>query len=198
MSEPTSGAPGATAGASVPAGPGTPAPGAPGGPAAAAGPGPGRRGFSAAAQAQLQALLERYPTREAALIPALHIAQREWGGWLPDDAIAAVASALELPVARVYGVVTFYDLLHQHQVGRHRIRICTNLPCMLRGSDEIMETVRQELAVGEDEVTPDGRCSFVHFECLGSCDTAPMMMIDDTYHENLTPERVRRILRELE
>ena len=109
-----------------------------------------------------------------------------------------MASALELPVARVYGVVTFYDLLHQHQVGRHRIRICTNLPCMLRGSDEIMETVRQELAVGEDEVTPDGRCSFVHFECLGSCDTAPMMMIDDTYHENLTPERVRRILRELE
>ncbi len=153
--------------------------------------------WSAAAQAQVKELIARYPTREAALIPALHIAQREWGGWLPDAAIAAVASALELPAAKVYGVVTFYDLLHQHQVGRHRIRICTNLPCMLRGSDEIMETVREELAVGEDEVTPDGRCSFVHFECLGSCDTAPMMMIDDTYHENLTPERVRRILREL-
>jgi len=158
----------------------------------------GQRGFSAAAQAQLRRLLARYPTREAALIPALHIAQREWGGWLPDAAIAAVASELELPAAKVYGVVTFYDLLHQHQVGRHRIRICTNLPCMLRGSDEIMETVRRELAVGEDEVTPDGRCSFIHFECLGSCDTAPMMMIDDTYHENLTPERVRRILRELD
>jgi NADH-quinone oxidoreductase subunit E len=155
-------------------------------------------GWSAAAQAQVKELLARYPTREAALIPALHIAQREWGGWLPDAAIAAVASALELPAARVYGVVTFYDLLHQHQVGRHRIRICTNLPCMLRGSDEIMETVRRELAVGENEVTPDGRCSFVHFECLGSCDTAPMMMVDDTYHENLTPERVRRILRELD
>ena len=155
-------------------------------------------GWSAAAQAQVEELLARYPTREAALIPALHIAQREWGGWLPDAAIAAVASALELPAAKVYGVVTFYDLLHQHQVGRHRIRICTNLPCMLRGSDEIMETVRRELAVGENEVTPDGRCSFVHFECLGSCDTAPMMMIDDTYHENLTPERVRRILRGLD
>jgi NADH-quinone oxidoreductase subunit E len=155
-------------------------------------------GWSAAAQAQVKELLARYPTREAALIPALHIAQREWGGWLPDAAIAAVAGALELPAAKVYGVVTFYDLLHQHQVGRHRIRICTNLPCMLRGSDEIMETVRGELAVGENEVTPDGRCSFVHFECLGSCDTAPMMMVDDTYHENLTPERVRRILRELD
>lgn len=156
-----------------------------------------QQGWSAAAQEQVRQLLARYPTREAALIPALHIAQREWGGWLPDAAIAAVASALELPPARVYGVVTFYDLLHQHQVGRHRIRVCTNLPCMLRGSDEIMETVRAELKVGENEVTPDGRCSFVHFECLGSCDTAPMMMVDDTYHENLTPERVRRILREL-
>jgi NADH-quinone oxidoreductase subunit E len=156
------------------------------------------RGLSAAARSQLQELFKRYPTREAALIPALHIAQREWGGWLPDAAIAAVARELELPEARVYGVVTFYDLLHQHPVGRHRIRVCTNLPCMLRGSDEIMETLRGELGVGENEVTPDGRCSYVHFECLGSCDTAPMMMIDDTYHENLTPESVRRIVGELD
>jgi NADH-quinone oxidoreductase subunit E len=157
-----------------------------------------RRDLSAAGKAQLRELFKRYPTREAALIPALHIAQREWGGWLPDAAIAAVAREIELPEAKVYGVVTFYDLLHQHQVGRHRIRVCTNLPCMLRGSDEIMAAVRQELGVGENEVTQDGRCSFVHFECLGSCDTAPMMMVDDAYHENLTPESVRRILRELE
>ncbi len=155
------------------------------------------RDWSPAARAQLAELLKRYPTREAALIPALHIAQREWGGWLPDAAIAAVARELQLPAAKVYGVVTFYDLLHQHQVGRHRIRVCTNLPCMLRGSDEVMEILHQELGVGENEITPDGRCSFVHFECLGSCDTAPMMMIDDTYHENLTPERVRQILKEL-
>jgi NADH-quinone oxidoreductase E subunit len=161
-------------------------------------PSPDPSSFSPAAQAKLAELLTRYPTREAALIPALHIAQREWGGWLPDAAIAAVARELELPAAKVYGVVTFYDLLHQHQVGRHRIRVCTNLPCMLRGSDEVMEILHQELGVGENEITPDGRCSFVHFECLGSCDTAPMMMIDDTYHENLTPQRVRQILGELE
>lgn len=153
--------------------------------------------FTPAARAELQRLFERYPTREAALIPALHIAQREWGGWLPDAAIAAVAREIELPEAKVYGVVTFYDLLHQHQVGRHRIRVCTNLPCMLRGSDEIMETLREQLGVGENEITADGRCSYVHFECLGSCDTAPMMMIDDTYHENLTPQRVRKIVEEL-
>jgi NADH-quinone oxidoreductase subunit E len=154
--------------------------------------------LSPAAKAEIEALRRRYPTREAVLIPALHIAQREWGGWLPDEAVTAVARELELPEARVYGVVTFYDLLHQKPVGRHRIRVCTNLSCMLRGSREILETVHAELGVGEDEVTPDGRCSYVHFECLGSCDTAPMMMVDDDYHENLTPESVRRILRGLD
>ena len=161
--------------------------------------GPPRRGggFSEAALAEIQALRPRYPTSEALLLPVLHIAQREWGGWLPDEAIAAVAEELELPVAKVYGVVTFYDLYHQKPVGRHRIRVCTNLSCQLRGSDEIMETLRQELGVGEDEITPDGRCSYVHFECLGSCDTAPMMMVDDEYHENLTPNRVRQVLKGL-
>ena len=153
--------------------------------------------LSTAGRAELDALRSRYPTTEAVLIPALHIAQREWGGWLPDEAIEAVAAELDLPPARVYGVVTFYDLFHQHPVGRHRIRVCTNLSCQLRGADEIVELLHQELGVGEDEVTPDGRCSYVHFECLGSCDTAPMMMVDDDYHENLTPQRVRRVLKDL-
>ena len=158
---------------------------------------PAVRSFSQAALDEINALRPRYPTTEALLLPVLHIAQREWGGWLPDEAIAAVAAELELPVAKVYGVVTFYDLYHQKPVGRHRIRVCTNLSCQLRGSDEIMETIHKELGVDEDEVTPDGRCSYVHFECLGSCDTAPMMMVDDDYHENLTPNRVRQILKGL-
>ena len=154
-------------------------------------------GLPPAANAELDMVRKRYPTDEAALLPALHIAQRAWGGWLPDEAIEAVAAELGLPSAKVYGVVTFYDLYHQKPVGRHRIRVCTNLSCQLRGCEEIMETLHQELKVGEDEVTPDGRCSYIHFECLGSCDTAPMMMVDDDYHENLTPERVRQILRGL-
>ena len=146
---------------------------------------------------QIDELRTRYPTTEAVLLPALHLAQKAWGGWLPDEAIAAVAAELNLPVSRVYGVVTFYDLYHQNPVGRHRIRVCTNLSCQLRGSEEIMELLHQELGVEEDEVTPDGRCSYVHFECLGSCDTAPMMMVDETYHENLTPQTVRQVLKGL-
>lgn len=150
-----------------------------------------------AVKAELDEIRKRYPTSEASLLPALHLAQKAWGGWLPDEAIAAVAAELDLPVSKVYGVVTFYDLYHQSPVGRHRIRVCTNLSCELRGSAEIMETLKQELGVGEEEITPDGRCSYVHFECLGSCDTAPMMMVDEEYHENLTPRRVREILQRL-
>lgn len=155
------------------------------------------RPLPAEVKAEIAELLTRYPTSEAVLLPALHLAQHAWGGWLPDEAIAAVAAELNLPVSKVYGVVTFYDLYHQHPVGRHRIRVCTNLSCQLRGSGEIMEALEQELKVGEEEITPDGRCSYVHFECLGSCDTAPMMMVDETYHENLTPQRARDIVRGL-
>ena len=126
-------------------------------------------------------------------MPILHDVQAAFG-CIPREVVPVIAGALNLSRAEVYGVVTFYDLFHQKPVGRHRIRVCTNLPCQLRGSDEIMEALAEELGVGEGEVTADGRCSFIHFECLGSCDTAPMAMIDDTYHENLTPERVREIV----
>ncbi|MGE0639172.1 MAG: NADH-quinone oxidoreductase subunit NuoE [Thermoanaerobaculia bacterium] len=146
---------------------------------------------------EILALRPLYPTLEALTLPALHIAQRASGGWLPESAIAGVAALLELPVARVAGVVSFYDMYHERPVGRHRIRVCTNLSCQLRGAHEIMEALGEELGVAEGEISPDGRCSFVHFECLGSCDTAPMMMVDDDYHENLTPERARQIARNL-
>jgi NADH-quinone oxidoreductase E subunit len=150
------------------------------------------------AKRQIDALRPRYPTTRALLLPALHIAQRVNDGWLPEAAIEAVAEHLGLAPADVLGVVSFYDLYHQKPVGRHRIRVCTNLSCALRGSRQIMAALRQELGVDEDEVTLDGRCSYVHFECLGSCDTAPMMMVDDRYHENLTPRRAREIVRELD
>lgn len=158
----------------------------------------GRPAFPPEARARLEEIKKRYPQTKAALIPALHIAQSIWGGWLPEEAVQAVANELGLPPAEVWGVVSFYDLFHTRPVGRHRLRVCTNLPCQLRGAEEILEVLGEELGVGEDQVTADGKCSYVHFECLGSCDTAPMMMLDDRYEENLTPERVREILEELD
>ncbi|MDI9632218.1 MAG: NAD(P)H-dependent oxidoreductase subunit E [Acidobacteriota bacterium] len=147
---------------------------------------------------EIDALRPRYPTTEALLLPTLHRAQRAAGGWLSPETIVAVADFLELPPAKVAAVVSFYDMFHDHPVGRHRIRLCTNLSCQLRGAEELLEVLGEELGVGEDEVSADGRCSYVQFECLGSCDTAPMMMVDDEYHENLTPERVRQIVRALD
>lgn len=146
---------------------------------------------------EVMALKAHYPTLEALTLPALHVAQRASGGWLPEAAVEGVAALLGLPVARVAGVVSFYDMYHERPVGRHRIRVCTNLSCQLRGSSEILESIGRELGVEAGEVTADGRASFVEFECLGSCDTAPMMMVDDDYHENLTPERARQIVRGL-
>lgn len=163
---------------------------------------PGTADSTASLPADVKTAIDRlrqhYPTQEALLLPALHFAQKHWGGWLPDEAIEAVARELDLAPAKVYGVVTFYDLYHQNPVGRHRIRICTNLSCALRGASEILEVVKQELGVAEDEVTPDGKCSVTHFECLGACEQAPMMMVDDHYYPNLTPEQVRKILAELD
>jgi NADH-quinone oxidoreductase subunit E len=150
------------------------------------------------AKARLDKLRPFYPTERALLLPALHLAQRHWGGWLPEEAILAVAAELGLPPAEVYGVVTFYDLYHEKPVGRHRIRVCTNVPCMLRGSGELMTALREALGVEEGEVTPDGRCSYVHFECLGACEQAPMAMVDDTYHCNLDPAKVRALVEGLE
>ena len=149
-------------------------------------------------RAQIDELRPRYPTAEALLLPALHLAQRHFGGWLSDEVIAAVADELELAPAKVYGVVTFYDLFHQRPVGRHRVSVCTNLPCALRGAEEILAGLRRDLEVGENQVTADGKLSLTHFECLGACDMAPMMMVDDDYHGRLTPEKVRRLVEDLD
>jgi len=147
---------------------------------------------------RIDGLRSRYPTEEALLLPALHLAQQANRGWLSEDAIDAVAELLHLPASKVAGVVSFYDMFHERPVGRHRVRLCTNLSCQLRGAEELAEILRRELGAEEGDVTADGRCSWVEFECLGSCDTAPMAMIDDDYHENLTPDRLRKAIRELD
>jgi NADH-quinone oxidoreductase subunit E len=157
----------------------------------------GRNTLPAEVAAGIEALRSRYPTEEALLLPALHLTQKASGGWLSHESIAAVAEYLHLAASKVAGVVSFYDMFHEHPVGRHRVRLCTNLSCQLRGADQLADALRAELGVGPDEVTADGRCSWVEFECLGSCDTAPMAMIDDDYHENLTPDRLRAALKGL-
>jgi NADH-quinone oxidoreductase subunit E len=143
---------------------------------------------------ELTEILSRYPNKMAACIPVLHLCQNANGNWLSPDAIQFVADRLELSPAHVKGVVTFYSLFNEHPPGKHQIWVCRTLSCALRGSDAILEHCQKRLGVGVGQTTADGRFTLRTAECLASCGTAPMMQVDKTYYEQLTPEKVDRIL----
>jgi NADH-quinone oxidoreductase subunit E len=143
---------------------------------------------------ELTEILSRYPNKMAACIPVLHLCQNANGNWLSPDAIQFVADRLELSPAHVKGVVTFYSLFNEHPPGKHQVWVCRTLSCALRGSDAILEHCQKRLGIGVGQTTADGRFTLRTAECLASCGTAPMMQVDKTYYEQLTPEKVDRIL----
>jgi len=153
--------------------------------------------FSDAALAEYREILARYPTRRAALMPTLWLAQREFG-WLSDPVQTYVAELMELPVAWVTSVSSFYTMYWKEPVGRWHLQLCRNLPCQLRGAAEIKTLVRDTLGIGHGERTADGRFSFEDVECLASCGTAPVLQINNgAYHESLDIEAVRALLARL-
>jgi NADH-quinone oxidoreductase subunit E len=153
--------------------------------------------FSDAALAEYREILTRYPTRRAALMPTLWLAQREFG-WLSDAVQTYVADLMELPLAWVTSVSSFYTMYWKEPVGRWHLQLCRNLPCQLRGASEIKALVRDTLGIDHGERTPDGRFSFEDVECLASCGTAPCMQINNgAYHESLDVEAVRALLARL-
>ncbi|MGZ8455962.1 MAG: NADH-quinone oxidoreductase subunit NuoE family protein [Gemmatirosa sp.] len=148
----------------------------------------------APARAELDELLTRYPTKMAALLPALWIVQRE-RGWVSDDALAEVAQVLELTAAYVKGVVTFYTMYHQHPVGRYFIQVCTTTPCHVCGAEGVVDAFLQHTGCGELGVTSaDGRYTVIEVECLGACGFATPVMINEQFLESVTPSRVPEIL----
>ena len=153
--------------------------------------------YGADFETQVDRIVARYPEPRAAMLPVLWEAQRV-KGWIEPEAVAWVADRLGTAPARVHGAVTFYTMYKQRPMGRHHIQICTTLPCMLRGSDELMDHLRTKLGIDEGQVTPDGKFSLVRVECLGSCGTAPMFQLNDDYHENLTLEVVDELLDSLD
>ena len=142
---------------------------------------------------RLDKILSRYPTKQAALLPALGLAQ-EIRGHISPASMDEVAEALELSSAYVRGVATFYTMYKQRPMGKYHIQVCTTLSCMLRGCDELLEHLQNRLGIKPGEVTEDGRFSLVQVECLASCGTAPMLQLNDDYHEDLTLEQVDRLL----
>jgi NADH-quinone oxidoreductase subunit E len=136
--------------------------------------------------------------KRSAVISALHAVQHENNGFLTVELMDAVAAYLELPNILVYEVASFYSMFETKPVGRHHISVCTNISCMLRGSQEVVDHIEQKLGIKTGESTPDGRIYLKREEeCLAACCGAPMMMVDHVFHENLTPEIVDKILDEL-
>jgi len=146
------------------------------------------------ARAELDELLTRYPTKMAALLPALWIVQRE-RGWVSDAAMAEVSALLDLTPAYVKGVVTFYTMYHQHPVGRYFIQVCTTTPCHVCGAEGVVDAFLQHTGCGELGVTSaDGRYTVIEVECLGACGFATPVMINERFLESVTPARVPEIL----
>jgi NADH-quinone oxidoreductase subunit E len=139
--------------------------------------------------------LARYEAKESAIIPSLYIAQKENKGFITPEMITYLSKVMEIPEARVNEVFKFYTMFNQKAVGKYHVQVCTNISCALEGGRELASHICHELGVKLNEVTPDGRFTISRVECLGSCGTAPMMQVNDNYHEKLTPESAMNLLR---
>ncbi|MEP6769181.1 MAG: NADH-quinone oxidoreductase subunit NuoE [Acidobacteriota bacterium] len=152
--------------------------------------------FPPEALRRIDALLARYPTKQAALLPVLWVAQETWG-WISKEAAEEVARILELSPAHVDGVLTFYTMYNLKPVGRHLLQVCTSISCHLAGAERLLEHCQKRLGIGLEETTPDGRFSLVEVECIAGCDKAPSIMINDTYFEPVDEKRLDEILQNL-
>lgn len=152
--------------------------------------------FSEETLAVAKTIIARYPEgkQKSALIPLLHLAQAEFEGWLSPQAMDYVAGLLSIKPIEVYEVASFYTMFNLKPVGKCLIEVCRTSSCWLRGANEIIEHLEKKLGIKEGETTPDGMFTLKTVECLGSCGTAPMMMVGAQFHENLTMEKVDGIV----
>lgn len=146
--------------------------------------------------AEISRILAKFPEarKQSAVMPLLHLAQKQHGGWLPRAALDHVADFLEMPRIRVYEVASFYDMYNTEPTGRIQVRVCTNTPCWLCGSDDIVKAAKETLGIDIGESSEDGRFYLREFECLGACCNAPMMWVEDDYFEDLTYDTAKAVL----
>jgi NADH-quinone oxidoreductase subunit E len=146
----------------------------------------------------VEELIAQYPEGrgKSAILPVLHIAQEEFGNWLSTDTMDYVATLLKLEPIEVYEVATFYSMYNLKPVGKYVFEICQTGPCMLNGSDQIIDYIKKKLSISPGEITPDGLFSIKIVECLGACGYAPMMQFGKHYREFLTKEKVDALIEE--
>jgi NADH-quinone oxidoreductase subunit E len=147
---------------------------------------------------EVKQIVARYPQgkQKSALLPVLHLAQQEFGGWLDVPVMDYVASLLQLDPIEVYEVATFYSMYNLKPVGRYMFEVCQTGPCMLNGSDDIIHYIHEKLGIKPGETTADGMFTLKTVECLGACGYAPMMQMGKFYREHLTKEKVDAIIDE--
>ncbi|HZT41472.1 MAG TPA: NAD(P)H-dependent oxidoreductase subunit E [Chthonomonadaceae bacterium] len=155
------------------------------------------RRFSAQAVAELEEIASHYPERKAACLPALWIAQREYGGYLTPSAIQEVADHLGLSFAEVEGVATFYTMYNLRPRGRHHLEVCTCLTCAVMGAYDLVHKLEHELGIEIGQTTPDGEFTLSEAECLDFCGAATVMQVGDKYFTNLTPDNVLQVIDQL-
>jgi NADH-quinone oxidoreductase E subunit len=152
--------------------------------------------FSPEAKQKIDAIKGRYPHRQAACLPVLHLAQDEFG-WISDEAVDAVAEVLDLPAAHVWGVATFYTMYHRHPTGKHTLMVCTNVSCMLRGGYDVLAALEGKLGVKAGGTSADGEFTLIEEECLAACANAPCMISGHKYFLDLTPASAVAALAEI-
>ncbi|MBX7149481.1 NADH-quinone oxidoreductase subunit NuoE [bacterium] len=152
--------------------------------------------FTADNKKKFDTLLTRYPTKKAAILPTLWLVQGQYG-FISDEAMEYVGKLLDLSPVHVLSVVTFYTMFNRKPVGKHHIQVCRTLSCAMMGADSLVDHLKTKLKINEGETTRDGKFSLCTVECLASCGTAPAIMINEAYHENLTPAKLDKILAEL-
>lgn len=152
--------------------------------------------FSTEALEKVNKIIAQYPEgkQKSALIPILHLAQKEFGGWLDVPVMDYIATLLHISPIEVYEVATFYTMFNLQPVGKYILEVCRTGPCMLKGSDQIIDYIKEKLQINEGETTQDGLFTLKPAECLGACGYAPMMQIGKFYHEHLTKEKVDEII----
>jgi NADH-quinone oxidoreductase subunit E len=137
--------------------------------------------------------MQEYPTKRSFLVPMLLYTQDELG-YLSDEAISHIAKKVDLTELEVRNVISYYSMLRTKPLGKFHVQVCTNISCMLRGGEEILEHCEQKLGIGHKQVTSDGHFSLEEVECIGACSWAPAIQVNYDFHENLTPERIDAVL----
>ena len=153
--------------------------------------------FSPESRERFESLLKRYPNKQAALLPTLHLAKEQWG-WLPPEVIVYVSEQLDLAPAYVFGVITFYNMYNQQPRGKYFLQVCTNLSCMLRGAYDLYGHLCNKIGVEPGVNSEDGKFTVLEVECLGSCGTAPVVQVNNDYHEEMTVEKMDDLLEKLD